>query len=502
MILDRILAQKSQEVDALYRQASLGAWRERAQSCAAPIRDMRRVLLRRQLPAIIAEVKKASPSKGVLRQDFHPVAIAKDYEACGAAAVSVLTDERFFQSIPGSLAQVRERVSLPILRKDFIIDAVQVYESRIMGADCILLIAAALGRGRLGQLQAEAERLGMQCLVEVHNQVELEAALDCGSQIIGINNRDLQTFSTSLDVTERLLASMPDDVTVVSESGIASHADMQRLAGLGVDAVLIGESFMRAPSIRSQFAHLRGLTPRKEVSQAKICGLQTVADAAAVNQSGADYAGFVFAPSRRQVTPAQAAAVGDGLAASVRRVGVFVNQPQDYICSVVRECGLQVVQLHGDEDPVYCRELRSMLADRRGTTTSPTIWKVVAVGAPGTETGSAYYGLPAYLPYVDGIVMDSWHPKLRGGSGQAFSWDRAQPLAASLPDDVLWVLAGGLNEDNVGLALQTLRPSVVDVSSGVETDGAKDAHKIERFAAKVREFNESECQRETDDAGF
>ncbi len=502
MILDKILAQKRREIDALCQQAGPDIWRHQAQTCGRAIRDMRRELVRRELPAVIAEVKKASPSKGVLRVDFHPEAIAEEYETCGAAALSVLTDEQFFQSITGSLGRVKRRVSLPILRKDFIIDAVQVYESRTMGADCILLIAAALDAHTLSFLRREAEALGMQCLVEVHNEAELEMALGCGSRIIGINNRDLQTFSTSLDVTERLIGSVPDDVTVVSESGINSHEDMQRLADLGVDAVLIGESFMRAVSITSQFAFLQGAaaaagsseSTRRERAKIKICGLQTLDDADAVNRSGADYAGFVFAPSRRQVTPGQAAAISERLADSVRRVGVFVNQPIDLVRDVVRECGLDVVQLHGDEEPLYCQNLRRLTdEDSDDRKSGLEVWKAVAVGAPETERDTQH-SLTDYLPYIDGVLMDSWDPQLRGGSGQVFKWERGKIMTHNLAGNVTRILAGGLNETNVVAALRSMNPAVIDVSSGVETDGRKDAEKIQRFVAKVREFHESECR--------
>jgi indole-3-glycerol phosphate synthase len=195
---------------------------------------------------VIAEIKKASPSKGVLRADFDPVSIALGYEKGGAAALSVLTDEKFFMGSLSYLRAVREAVGIPLLRKDFIIDPYQVYESRLGGADALLLIVSALGQDSLKELLRLTHSLDMNAVVEVHDKEELGRALDAGSRIVGINNRDLRTFEVDLGVTERLSRNIPDGVIVVTESGIGSGADIKKLGKHGVRVFLIGETFMKA----------------------------------------------------------------------------------------------------------------------------------------------------------------------------------------------------------------------------------------------------------------
>jgi len=199
------------------------------------------------LAAVIAEVKKASPSKGVLREHFVPADIAASYERHGAACLSVLTDERFFQGHADYLRQARAACALPVLRKDFMVDAYQVFEARAMGADCILLIAACLDDAQMRDLEACAMTLGMDVLVEVHDGAELERALQLKTPLLGINNRNLRSFEVTLDTTLGLLSRVPAGKLLVTESGILSRADVQRMRAAGVHAFLVGEAFMRAP---------------------------------------------------------------------------------------------------------------------------------------------------------------------------------------------------------------------------------------------------------------
>jgi indole-3-glycerol phosphate synthase len=205
---------------------------------------------------VIAEVKKASPSKGLLRADFDPAAIARSYAAGGAACLSVLTDRNFFQGAPEHLARARATCALPVLRKDFVVEPWQVYESRAMGADCILLIAGALARQDMQGLEGAAMSLGMAVLVEVHSGEELESALTLQTPLIGINNRDLRTFETRLETTLELLPRIPAGRLVVTESGIGSRADVDRMRKGGVGAFLVGEAFMRAPNPGAALAYL------------------------------------------------------------------------------------------------------------------------------------------------------------------------------------------------------------------------------------------------------
>ena len=248
-ILQRILATKRAEVERARAGMPLAEIKERAQK-ASPVRDFVGSIKARITagqPAVIAEVKKASPSKGLLRADFDPAAIARSYEAGGAACLSVLTDRDYFQGAPEHLAQARTACALPALRKDFVIEPWQVYQSRAMGADCILLIAAALAKQDMRGLEGVASALGMAILVEVHNGEELESALTLQTPLLGINNRNLRSFETRLETTLDLLPRVPEGKIVVTESGIATPKDVERLRAQGVGAFLVGEAFMRAP---------------------------------------------------------------------------------------------------------------------------------------------------------------------------------------------------------------------------------------------------------------
>lgn len=259
-ILQQILRRKAEEIRERSAMISLSRVRSVAAD-ADPPRGFGEAIekaLQQRRPAVIAEVKKASPSQGVIRADFDPSAIARSYEAGGAACLSVLTDIDFFQGSDAFLQQARAACSLPVLRKDFVIDAYQVYEARALGADCILLIVAALGDPHLAELADLALELGMDVLVEAHDADELERALRTSATLIGINNRNLRTFETSLETTLNLKDRVDADRVLVTESGIHRRDDVQRMRAAGVHAFLVGEAFMRAPepglALRELFA--------------------------------------------------------------------------------------------------------------------------------------------------------------------------------------------------------------------------------------------------------
>jgi indole-3-glycerol phosphate synthase len=257
-VLKTILKRKREEIIERVSNTSREEVIQHA-SLANPARGFIRALAARtsnRQSAVIAEIKKASPSKGVLREHFNPVAIAKSYFENGATCLSILTDADFFQGSEKYLMQARSACSLPVLRKDFIIDPYQVYESRAINADCILLIVAALDDAMLAELLALAHQLGMDALVEVHDEAELERALASGAKLIGINNRSLQTFETTLDTTLRMLAQVPADRLVVTESGILTPADVKLMRDHGVHAFLVGEAFMRAEDPGARLAEL------------------------------------------------------------------------------------------------------------------------------------------------------------------------------------------------------------------------------------------------------
>lgn len=257
-ILRRILATKREEVAAARRAVPLSELEARARG-GVPTRDFVgaiRAKLAAGQPAVIAEIKRASPSKGLLRTDFDPAAIARAYESAGAACLSVLTDVQYFQGAPEHLDAARSACALPVLRKDFVVDPYQLFESRALGADCILLIAAALGTDVMRELEAVAHALGMAVLVEVHDADELERALGLGTPLLGINNRNLRSFETRLETTLELLPRIPAGRIVVTESGIGAPEDVKRMRASGVGAFLVGEAFMRAADPGQALAEL------------------------------------------------------------------------------------------------------------------------------------------------------------------------------------------------------------------------------------------------------
>lgn len=260
MYLERIVETKRVEVERLAASLSRSA-AEREIAAMPPTRGFHDALTRRRKREIglIAEVKKASPSKGLIRPDFHPVSLAEAYVSAGADCISVLTDETYFQGSAAYLSAIREAVDVPLLRKDFIIDDLQVYEARLMGADAVLLIAAILTDDQLAKYSALAKDLGLDVLLEVHDRAELERALAFGSTtLIGVNNRNLRTFETSLETTASLSERVPANITLISESGIRTREDIAYLSGAGARGVLIGETFMRRERVDEAVFELLG----------------------------------------------------------------------------------------------------------------------------------------------------------------------------------------------------------------------------------------------------
>ncbi|MFH1395693.1 MAG: indole-3-glycerol phosphate synthase TrpC [Candidatus Omnitrophota bacterium] len=255
MMLSKIIEEKRREIDKAEKKVSLNDLKKKAESLY--IRSMfKKNISRKGYINLIAEVKKSSPSKGIIRPNFDPVKIALAYQAAGAGVISVLTDERFFDGKLEYLKMIKERVTVPVLRKDFIIDEYQIYESAVSGADAILLIAHILTQEELKRYLDLTKSLGMEALVEVHNEEEVNKALAVNAPIVGINNRDLRTFNVDISVTQRLVRLIPDTKVIVSESGISSYEEIMFLKSLGVNAVLIGETFMRAENIGEKVREL------------------------------------------------------------------------------------------------------------------------------------------------------------------------------------------------------------------------------------------------------
>jgi indole-3-glycerol phosphate synthase/phosphoribosylanthranilate isomerase len=428
---------------------------------------------------VIAEFKRRSPSRGVIREDLHPVQVAQAYEVAGAAALSVLTEEQFFGGSLEDLREARGATLLPTLRKDFIVDPYQVWESWHVGADALLLIVAALEDRSLRELLATAREVGLEALVEVHDRDELERALRAGARVVGVNSRNLRTMEVTLQTALDLAPLVPDEVVAVAESGIRGAGDLRRLREAGYDAFLIGEHLMqeRDPGAaleelirQSSIPRWEGRAARRGRVAVKICGITSVEDALVAAQAGADAVGFVFWPgSPRRVDLAAARRIARALPPFVLRVGVFVDAPREEMARAVSEVGLDLLQLHGREAPDTIPGL-----PRRAL-------KAVGVGDGfSPEDALRYEGRAA------GILLDTRAPgALPGGTGQSFDWTRVRAVREGAS---FLMLAGGLNPGNVHLALSAVRPDGVDVSTGVEAaPGRKDPEKVRAFMAAVRE---------------
>jgi indole-3-glycerol phosphate synthase / phosphoribosylanthranilate isomerase len=430
---------------------------------------------------VIAEFKRRSPSRGVIREDLHPVNAAQAYEIGGAAALSVLTEEQFFGGSVDDLREARAATFLPTLRKDFIVDPYQVWEAWYAGADAILLIVAALSDAELRALLDVTQQVGLDALVEVHERSELERALASGARLIGVNNRDLRTMQVSLETALELAPLIPNDVVAVAESGIHGPGELRMLREAGYDAFLIGEHLMLAPDPAAALEALirESSVPRWPGRAArdgrrvavKVCGLTSVQDALVAAEAGADAIGFVFWPgSPRTVDVARAREIAAALPPFLLRVGVFVDAPAAEMARVAEAVGLDLLQLHGHETP----ESMAGLARRA--------IKAVRVG-PGFQAEEAL----RYAGTAAGLLLDTRLPgpnAAPGGTGTAFDWAVAREVREKAP----WLmLAGGLTPENVARALSAVRPDAVDVSSGVESSpGRKDAARVRAFVDAVR----------------
>lgn len=422
---------------------------------------------------LIAEVKRASPSKGLLAPDLDPAALARTYEANGAAMISVLTEPHFFLGAPEYLTAIKEVVQVPVLCKDFIIDEYQVYEARSWGADVILLICALLDDMQLRRLLDVAHSVRMRCLVEVHTADEAQRAVAAGAMCIGVNSRDLLTFSMNPNVIRELRPLIPHDRVVVAESGIHDETDARRLARYDIQAMLVGESLVKAGNVPEQMqALLRGANDSTHV---KICGLREHEHLDVACEAGADMLGLMFyPPSHRYVKPAEArsllqtgkhvASTGNGVTSLPDIVGVFVNEDAAFINDVAEQVGLQFVQLHGNEPPEFCSQI------------SRPVIKALRLH------GNVDKGLiKAYRDAAWRVMLDT--PAITwGGTGETHDWQ----LASTIAQETRIILAGGLTPENVARAIWEVHPWGIDVSSGVETDKRKDAGKIRAFVDKVR----------------
>ena len=428
--------------------------------------------LRQQDFNFICEVKKASPSKGIIAEHFPYLDIAKEYEVAGAAAISVLTEPDFFKGDKKYLQEIASTVKIPVLRKDFIIDEYQIYQAKIWGASAILLICACLDVPTLTKFRELADSLGLSSLVEAHDEKEVQMAIDCGARIIGVNNRNLKDFTVDVQNSVRLRNLVQDDVIFVSESGLETPEDIQVLRDNNIGVALMGETFMRSPNKVEKLAYLYG--PIYYTPKVKMCGISKVETIPAIVDAKPDYMGLVFAPSKRQVTVEQAKILIEELHKQcinhydikvVKTVGVFVNETLDNLVRIADTANLDAVQLHGDEDETFIQSLKER--------TNVEVWKAIQIRtAADTEKWID--------SSADMLLFDAYHKDERGGTGEVFDWSSLDAFERP------FMLAGGIDSTNVARAIRTVRPYGIDISSGIETNGMKDDKKITAFTKIVK----------------
>jgi indole-3-glycerol phosphate synthase/phosphoribosylanthranilate isomerase len=461
-VLDGIIARKKMDVARRMERAPFESFLESALPSTRSLASA----LKGPGARFILECKRASPSEGLIRENFDIGEIALSYKNI-ADAVSVLTDEPYFQGSLEYLRRARELLGCPILAKDFVTCPYQVREARAYGADAALLMLSALDDEMYRMCADEAERLSMDVLTEVHDEDELDRAIALGARLIGINNRNLKTLEVDMGVVERLAPRIPDGITAVCESGVGSQSDVMRIRENcpNVGAFLVGGALMKEERL--------DLAARRLIyGRVKICGLTSPEDARFAYDSGASYGGIVFADSSpRYIAPRVAHGIVS--ASPLPMVGVFVNERPDAASEIARSLELAAVQLHGDEDREYAGRLRKALP-------GVEIWRAVRVG------GAAAEKLPAADEFgADRLLFDTFDKNARGGTGKAFDWT----LLDAYGEKSCSILAGGVTPENVSLAMRS-GVYAADVSSGVEfpaSPGKKDRGRVRKLFERLRE---------------
>ena len=488
MILDKIIEATKIRVAQEKQVESPEAVKAAALALPADTGFPFEVALRQQDFNFICEVKKASPSKGIIAEHFPYLDIAKEYEVAGAAAISVLTEPDFFKGDKKYLQEIASTVKIPVLRKDFIIDEYQIYQAKVWGASAILLICACLDVPTLTKFRELADSLGLSSLVEAHDEHEVQMAIDSGARIIGVNNRNLKDFTVDVQNSVRLRNLVQDDVIFVSESGLETPEDIQVLRDNNIGVALMGETFMRSPNKVEKLAYLYG--PTYYTPKVKMCGISKVETIPAIVDAKPDYMGLVFAPSKRQVTVEQAKTLVEELykqnvvgnnseaeqtepvtsldtasSETIKTVGVFVNETIENLLKIAEEVKLDVIQLHGDEDESFIQILKEQ--------SNVEVWKAVQV----RSAADAEKWIDSS---ADMLLFDAYHKDERGGTGEVFDWSALDEFERP------FMLAGGIDSTNVARAIRTVRPYGIDISSGIETEGVKDNEKMKAFTNIVR----------------
>ncbi len=397
---------------------------------------------------LLAECKKASPSKGIISEEYNYLKIASDYEKGGCDVISCLTEPNYFLGSDEHFINIRKKVNTLMLRKDFIFSKYQIVESKLLGSDVVLLILAILTGEEVKEFLNLIHELGMCALVETHDEEEIKRAIKLGSKVIGVNNRNLKDFSIDFSNALNLRKKYPS-VYMISESGVKEAKDIRSLKLAGLNGALVGEALMRS---NDPYTELMKYKKALTVPKIKFCGIKRKEDIEAVNKLKPDFIGFVFAnESKRKLSLAEASKLKKKLSEDIIVIGVFKNQPKNLIVEACKKGIIDIIQLHGDEDDLYIKELKNMVDN-----------EIISV-----------YRTSKYAEYV---MYDS---KIPGQGTKAKYYNRAKNKPV--------FLAGGININNIDEII-ALNPYAIDISTGIETDGVKDYNKMEEIIKKVRDY--------------
>lgn len=480
MILDEIVAKTKERMEQVMKEVPLEEIKRKALSMDPNTGFPFEKALKKDQIQFICEVKKASPSKGLIAPDFPYVEIAKEYEAAGAAAISVLTEPYYFQGCNEYLMEITKEVSIPVIRKDFTVNEYMIYEAKVIGASAVLLICAVLTDEQLSDYVKLADSLGLSALVETHDEQEMERALKCGARVIGVNNRNLKNFTVDIENSVRLRKMVPDSIVFVSESGIKAAEDIKRLRDNQTDAVLIGETFMRSPNKKEMLRKLRG----DYQCSVKLCGLRRKEDIEAVNRIKPEFIGFIlWDKSKRWVTYEQAKELKQLLHPQIQAVGVFVDEKKETVLKYLEDGVIDVAQLHGNEP-------ESELVWLKERTEKPIIKMIhmekqeemALLSEEQKESRIKELVDMIQNTKADYLLFDSGK-----GTGMPFAWEQIEKIRDQITKP--FFLAGGMDAINAKEAIDRLKPFALDVSSAVETDGVKDEEKMKAFVDVCRKQN-------------
>lgn len=401
--------------------------------------------------SVIAEIKLSSPTQPFLGKEIEIIKRAKDYQYAGVDAISIVTEKHFFNGNPAFVGKIKKVVPLPVLQKDFIIDPYQLYESKIAGADAILLIAKILSAKDLIFLVKESRKLGLEPIVEINNDSELKKATATTAKIIAVNARNLDTFAINIDYACNLIRKIPDKFIKLGFSGITQKEDIQKYKNAGANGILIGTSLMKAKDTKKYLSSLLSV-------QVKICGIRTLAAAKAAINTGADFLGFNFIlTSKRYIYPKKTKEIIKHIKGKIKTVGVFQDNEISQVNKISKTLELDFVQLHGNENNEYIDEVKF-----------PVI-KSIKIDSKIDKINSAY------------MLLD----RNNRGEGKIADLRKAAKLAAKFPI----FYAGGLTPDNVAKVVGKVQPFAVDVAGGIETDGVQDIKKIKQFIKNAKGVN-------------